>query len=137
VQDFPNVDPAKFEEWQKAQLRATDIFLWATWGAFFIKLFLSLAARRAELTFEAASAFVILIIVGWIVGLVVAVVHGNNANKLRVAAGIDWPKSKDNSIKAEKEVDVVFRCPECDKELRKGERFCSYCSKEIDWSDYE
>ncbi len=91
-QDFPNVDSAKFVEWHETQLKATDIFLWATWGAFFIKLFLGIAIGQMGSSPEAALTFVVLILVGWIVGLIVAAVHGGKAKKLRIAAGINWSK---------------------------------------------
>ena len=91
-QDFPEVDPVKFADWHQAQLKATDAFLLATWGAFFIKLFLSLAARGMELTLEGAIAFLVVIILGWIVGLIIAGVYSSKATTLRLAAGITWPR---------------------------------------------
>ena len=92
VQDFPNVDPEKFSVWHQAQLRATDIFLWATWGAFFIKLFISFAASGMRLSIEASIVLLVLIFGGWIAGLIIASVHGSKAKKLRLEAGINWPK---------------------------------------------
>ena len=89
--DFPDVDPGKFAEWHQAQLRETNIFLWATWGAFFIKLVLRLAARETRLSFEGAIAFIVLILLGWIAGLIFWGVQFSRARKLREAAGINWP----------------------------------------------
>lgn len=92
AEDFPSVDPVKFREWQQAQLNATDIFLWATWGAFCVKLFLSVMAGAAGgMSLEGQLVFIVLILGGWITGLIVAGVHAKRADRLRVAAGIVWP----------------------------------------------
>ena len=69
-----------------------DIFLWATWGAFFIKLFVSFLARGMRLSPEQALTLIAVIVVAWIAGLIVAGVHSKKATKLRVAASINWPK---------------------------------------------
>lgn len=92
VQEFPDVDPSKFTEWHQSQLKATDIFLWATWGAFFIKVLVSLTANEMHLSPEGAIAVLVIILVGWIGGLVAASVYSSKATKLRLAAGINWPK---------------------------------------------
>lgn len=92
VQDFPDVELAKFTAWHQAQLKATDFFIWATWGAFFIKLFISLAASGMRPSPEVAITVFVVIVGGWIVGLIVASVYSSKATKLRLAAGINWPK---------------------------------------------
>jgi hypothetical protein len=92
-ESFPGVDSAKFYEWQVAELRANSAFLWATWGAFVIKigLLILVAILQASLSEDAAVVITVAIIVGWIVGLTIAAVFGSRAKKLRVAAGIVWP----------------------------------------------
>ncbi len=88
--EFPGVDPEKFEEWQNpnAQLQATDIFLWATWGAFFVKLLF------VSGTYHQTSEFIIgiVILIGWIIGLIIASVFSRKAKRLGLAASINWPK---------------------------------------------
>ena len=90
--DYPGVDPVRFAEWQQAQLKATDVFLWATWGAFVVKLFLSLVLVEMRLSPEAALGAIGIIVTLWIVGLIVASSFSSKAKKLRTAAGIAWPK---------------------------------------------
>lgn len=92
VQDYPKVDPDEFAVWHQAQLKATDIFLWATWGALFIKLFISFAASGMSLSPEGAITLLVVIIGGWIAGLIIAGVDGSKAKKLRFEAGIKWRK---------------------------------------------
>jgi predicted histidine transporter YuiF (NhaC family) len=92
AQDYPDVDPNKFAVWQKAQLKATDIFLWATWGAFFIKLFITLAASGMRLSRNEAMDFIMIILIGWVIGLIIAGVFAGKARKLRLEAGISWPR---------------------------------------------
>src|SRR5437667_10628956 len=91
-QDYPEVEPVKFAQWHTAQLTATDTFLWASWGSFFIVLGIALAARGMELTFEAAIAFRIVLVVGTVVWFVIAGIKSSNARKLRESVGIRWPK---------------------------------------------
>jgi hypothetical protein len=87
-QDFPNVDPTKFAEWQHMKLKAINIFLWATWGAFFIKLAIGMVLLQIRLSQTGAVICTILILVAWFVGLFIAGVHGSEAKELRKAAGI-------------------------------------------------
>ena len=91
-EDYPDVDSEKFEEWKVAQLKATDTFLWATWGAFFITMFLAFALSGADLTWQAAIAFQVIAFLGFIVGIIVAAAHSKEARGLRDAAGIEWPR---------------------------------------------
>lgn len=90
--DYPHVSEDKFEEWKAAQLAATDAFLWATWGSFFIMLFLVLALNSAITTLEGAIGIRVVLIAGFIIGLVAASKKSRHARKLREEAGIDWPK---------------------------------------------
>jgi hypothetical protein len=95
--DYPDIEETKFLEWKAAQLKATDIFLWATWGAFFIKLviqFIIIAAAQSGggLSSEAGIGIMIAIIIAWLIGLIIAASYGSKAKKLREVAGIPWPK---------------------------------------------
>ena len=91
IQDFPNVDPQKFSEWHQAQLGATDAFLWATWGAFVIKIGILIALSGSRYSQETGMAITIVILVLWLIGLVISGVMGSSAKKLRIDAGINWP----------------------------------------------
>ncbi|MDD2737075.1 MAG: hypothetical protein PHF56_24335 [Desulfuromonadaceae bacterium] len=91
--DYVDIDPARFSEWHNAQLRATDIFLWATWGAFVIKmLVIFIAVSGGGFNADIAGAIQVAIVVGWLAALTTAAVFGSKAKKLRLAAGIQWPK---------------------------------------------
>jgi len=92
VQGFPTVDPARFAEWQQAELKATDVFLWATWGAFVIKILVNVAADNTGLSGEAALVLLVVILGGWIGGLITANVFAKRAGRLKEAAGIIWPE---------------------------------------------
>jgi len=95
--DYPDVEEAQFLEWKAVELRAISIFLWATWGAFVIKLgiqiiLIAAAQSGSGLSTEATIGIMIAIIIAWLIGLTIAAVHGSKAKKLRTAAGIRWPK---------------------------------------------
>lgn len=92
TQDFPDVDAAKFAEWQRAELKALDIFLWATWGAFVIKIALMVVLSQVGLSESAAITMMVVILVAWLGGLTIAGIQGSKAKKLRTAVGIKWPK---------------------------------------------
>lgn len=87
--DFPHVNPEQFQQWQRAELRATDVFLWATWGAFTLRLLTVLIADQVDLRPETALAVLLLLIIGWVVGLVVAGIYSGEARKLKRMAGIE------------------------------------------------
>ncbi|MGA2139564.1 MAG: hypothetical protein ABSH14_11935 [Verrucomicrobiia bacterium] len=92
TQDFPGVDTARFSEWQQAELKGIDIFLWATWGAFVIKIALTVVLSQIPLSESAAITVMVVILVAWLGGLTIAGIQGSKAKKLRTAAGIKWPK---------------------------------------------
>jgi hypothetical protein len=95
--DFPGVDPAKFAAWQAAELKGIDIFLWATWGAFVIKIGIQLVLAfvisqfGVEMNEGVAIGIIFAILIAWLIGLTVAGVYGSRAKKLRFAAGMSWP----------------------------------------------
>ena len=86
--DYPTVNPEKFLEWKKAELLATDIFLWATWGAFIIKIII-LVTIQDSYSRESGLAIMGFILLGWFIGLIIAAVYGSKAKKLRIPLGID------------------------------------------------
>src|SRR5580658_8244575 len=86
--DFPGVDAVKFLEWQQAELKSIEIFLWATWGAFAAKIFLMIILSQARLNGDASVAVIIVVLIAWFSGLAVAATYGSKAKKLRLAAGI-------------------------------------------------
>jgi hypothetical protein len=91
--DYPNAEPEKFTAWRHAELRATDIFLWATWGAFTFKILILFATvSGGGLSADVASGLQVTIVVGWLAALTAAAICGSKAKKLRLAAGIPWPK---------------------------------------------
>ena len=91
VSDYPGVDEAKFVEWHRQQLRAVNIFLWATWGAFLVKVTILVVLSGSHFSQATALTWTILILVAWLVGLLVAAGAGSKAKRLRKAAGISWP----------------------------------------------
>jgi hypothetical protein len=92
AQDFPGIDAVTFSEWQQAELQGINIFLWATWGAFIIKIVLLAVLSQMRLDENTAIVWTVILLVGWLAGLTVAAIHGSKAKKLRIAAGIHWPK---------------------------------------------
>jgi hypothetical protein len=92
TQDFPGVDTGKFLEWQQAELKGIDIFLWATWGAFAIKIALMVVLSKMRFSESTAITLLVVILVAWLGGLTVAAIQGSKAKKLCKAAGIEWPK---------------------------------------------
>lgn len=138
--NFPDVDPEKFAVWQKTQLKATDILLWATWGAFFIKLLLRQAVMSMELPYEISVLLFVVVLVGWIVGLVFAYIYSGRATTLRVRAGIKWPESaKDEAAEhSSGALDSSLKCPSCSTGYRLADYdpsakriFCSACKVEL------
>lgn len=87
--DFPNVEPAKFTEWKKAELKATDIFLWATWGAFVVKIILFITAYGQSYEMSQWLAINGTILVLWFIGLIIAATFGSKAKALRIPLGIN------------------------------------------------
>jgi len=55
-----------------------------------------------------------------------------NSERVAITYGVS---NETESVGIEK--DMVFSCPKCNKEIQRGQGFCSYCNTEIDWSDYE
>jgi fucose permease len=92
AENFPDVDAEKFTMWQKAELKATDIFLWATWGALGIKIIIRIALSGQSFSQQEAITIMLIILAGWFIGLIIAATFGSKAKKLRLAAGITWPK---------------------------------------------
>jgi len=86
--DFPNVETAKFNEWKKAELTATDIFLWATWGAFIIKIIILISIQESYYG-ESALAIAGGILLFWFIGLIIAAIYGSKAKALRIRLGIN------------------------------------------------
>ncbi len=86
--DFPDVETAKFTEWRKAELKATDIFLWATWGAFIIKIIILISLQES---YDRDSALAITggILFLWFIGLIIAAIYGSKAKALRISLGIN------------------------------------------------
>ena len=122
-QDLPGVDSSKFEEWKSAELRATDTFLWATWGALAIKLAVSAMLSNTPLSSEQAFTWTVGIFVAWFIGLTVAAVFGSKAKKLKLEAGIAWPDSKE--VKPTPATHV--RCPDCREFVLKDANVCKHC----------
>ncbi len=87
-QDFPGVDSAKFLTWQRAEITAIDVFLWATWGAFLLKIGLTILLSDVRLGDTTGVIVMVAIIVAWLGGLTVAAVMGSRAKELRTKAGI-------------------------------------------------
>lgn len=94
---FPNVDPARFEEWRKLELKSIDIFLWSTWGTFALSLLLGFGLGLIlGATGQAAGAQSHPLVIGLEVvmtvlffgGLVFAAIAGSQATKLRKELGI-------------------------------------------------
>lgn len=42
---------------------------------------------------------------------------------------------KNKFLKVVRQEETGFRCPECDSDLRKGQKFCSNCGAEVDWEN--
>ncbi len=78
--------------WQKAELKATDIFLWATWGALVVKIIILIALSGQSFSVKEAWTINGIIIGAWFIGIIIAATYGSKAKKLRLAAGIAWPK---------------------------------------------
>lgn len=100
--DYPGIQPEKFREWKEAELKATDIFLWATWGAFFIKIIILIAVQDSY-TGKTGMQIMGGIFGLWFIGLIIAAVFGSKAKKLRVGLGINNyyqppPVSKANAV---------------------------------------
>jgi hypothetical protein len=91
-EDFPQVDEQKFAEWRETQLRATDVFLWATWGALALKLVLLLALSGSRYSQETGIGITVGILVLWLIGLGIAASVGSEAKRLRIELGISWPE---------------------------------------------
>jgi hypothetical protein len=88
---FPNVDREKFAEWKDAELRSTDVFLLATWGAFAAKIGLLVVLSQTRTIRAHGMTLTIALVVAWFVGLAAAAILGSKAKKLKKAAGIRWP----------------------------------------------
>ena len=85
TEDFPGVDAAKFFQWQGAEVLANDMYLCATWGAAFVKITLSFILWHIGLTDDELLMAFFAGLVVWLGGLVVAVVYGSKARRLRTA----------------------------------------------------
>jgi hypothetical protein len=91
-ENFPDADAGKFSLWKKAELKATDIFLWATWGALGIKIIIRIALSGQSFSQQEALTIILIILAAWFIGLIIAATYGSKAKKLRLAAGIEWPR---------------------------------------------
>lgn len=93
AQDFAKVDPAKFEEWRRVQLKGTDLFLMATWGLFALKLLVRCAMQGSQgVPSEASLAGYLMFGAIWVVAIMRAGSLARKAAELAQATGIDWPK---------------------------------------------
>lgn len=100
--DYPEVDPAAFAAWRSTEKASTIWLLIASWGVLIVQiiafvavgLFLGLS-RASEKTIESAMLIVTIIGVFFMLGMLIpAAIHGSKAKKLRMDAGILWPKKK-------------------------------------------
>lgn len=91
-EDFSGVESADFSVWHKAELKATDAFLMATWGALIVKIIIMIALSGQRFEMNSWLAINGLIILLWLIGLGIAGSLGSKAKKLKLAAGIKWPK---------------------------------------------
>jgi hypothetical protein len=91
-ENFPDVDGEKFSLWKKAELKATDIFLWATWGALAIKIVILIALSGQSFSVKEVWTINGIIIGAWFIGIIIAATYGSKAKKLRLAAGVEWPR---------------------------------------------
>jgi hypothetical protein len=91
-EDYPDVNPESIATWKKVELKATDIFLWATWGAFVVKIIILIALSGQSFSVSEAWTINGIIIGAWLIGIIIAATYGSKAKKLRLAAGITWPK---------------------------------------------
>lgn len=86
--NFPTVDPKKFEEWRTAEIKALNVFLWATWGALVVKIILNVVLQMIGI--DALTAM--LIVVGlWLIALIYPAILGSRAKKLLKELGIKYP----------------------------------------------
>lgn len=91
AQWYPGVDPEKFAAWHKVELKATDFFLWATWGSFAIKLATIAVISSTGASPETALVVLVIILIGWATGWIIYGIYYARALKLGEAAGILEP----------------------------------------------
>jgi len=90
--DYPGVDPAKFEEWHRADIRSAIAFLIASWGVLLIQIGLLVTAGilAAVLGIDARLVTGVAQVGGFVlflIGLVVAGTLGSKAARLKKEAG--------------------------------------------------
>jgi hypothetical protein len=98
--DFPNVAPDQFRQWQSLELRSIDVFLRVAAVLFVIGTMGSILLSMASPADSAAGIGLIItsmVLIGahilvFFIGLTVSAVHGSKAARLRKSLGIVWPK---------------------------------------------
>ena len=85
--EFPGVDPAKFERWKKKELFAYNLASFAC----FIKVLIdiSMLSLRGSIDWNVVRVVGGAAFFGWVIALVVSLVLGSSARKLREQLGID------------------------------------------------
>jgi hypothetical protein len=129
VSDYPGVDEAKFVEWHRQQLRAVNIFLWATWGALLVKVTLLVVLSGSHFSLGTALTGNILILVAWVTGLLVARGAGSEAKRLRNAAGISWPAPPVATAADERR---ERDCPHCAERILAKATRCRFCGQAVE-----
>lgn len=102
--DYPNVDPAAFRVWYSKEKAAAIWLIVATIGVVIVQFFAGLVlgiALGASGTIRADAdaylgAFSIASVALFLILIVVAAMCGSQAKKLKVAAGITWPKKSES-----------------------------------------
>ncbi len=135
-ENFPNIKSDKFDAWKRLELKAINAFLIATWGAFFIKILLSIFLQKLGLDVYIIIIFVTIL---WLLGLIYPAILGSKAKKLKKELGIKWPpfrekknytsskKSSNNTAqKAADNFDNNLLSPDPKDHLKSGRNFGNY-----------
>jgi hypothetical protein len=97
AESFPGVDPTKFAEWRRLELKSTDVFLWATWGTFVLSFVLAFGVVALTAVLgggQGGSGPVVGVLVAimsllFFGGLIISAIAGSQAAKLRKELGIN------------------------------------------------
>lgn len=100
AEGFPKVDPFVFEQWRGLEIKSIDIFLWATWGTFFLSLAwgfglglvvaaIAPSSDAGEMLGRLMTPLIGLMVLLFFGGLVWSAIVGSQAAKLRKQHGIN------------------------------------------------
>ncbi len=99
-QDFPDVDSKNFDTWKKAELRTLNTYRNVILGSFLLGIFIGIFMWVVKISANNLLGLIISILymVILFIGLSIAALFQSKAKKIKIDAGIIWPKKPTSKL---------------------------------------